>query len=153
MTFLSRKFRITRLSIAFEDFLGSSIASQVMPPCNHVQSCIHVCVNCTIMYSHVIMPQRQCSCIRGCLIAIWVRVSPPTYHHFHHQAEYAKEFESIELRIPSYFVAHSVKSLSLKCQVLKRVENQGKVRPGVSLRSITTFTIKQGMQKSSRASC
>ena len=32
-TFLSRKFMITRLSIAFEDFLGSSIASQVMPPC------------------------------------------------------------------------------------------------------------------------
>ena len=31
-TFLSRKFMITRLSIAFEDFLGSSIASQVMPP-------------------------------------------------------------------------------------------------------------------------
>ena len=32
-TFLPRKFMITRLSIAFEDFLGSSIASQVMPPC------------------------------------------------------------------------------------------------------------------------
>ena len=32
-TFLSRKFIITRLSIALEDFLGSSIASQVMPPC------------------------------------------------------------------------------------------------------------------------
>ena len=32
-TFLSQKFMITRLSIAFEDFLGSSIASQVMPPC------------------------------------------------------------------------------------------------------------------------
>ena len=32
-TFLSRKFMITRLSIAFEDFPGSSIASQVMPPC------------------------------------------------------------------------------------------------------------------------
>ena len=36
-TFLSRKFMITRLSIAFEDFLGSSIASQVMPPCNSRQ--------------------------------------------------------------------------------------------------------------------
>ena len=32
-TFLSRKLMITRLSIAFEDFPGSSIASQVMPPC------------------------------------------------------------------------------------------------------------------------
>ena len=32
-TFLSRKFMITRPSIAFEDFLGSSIAPQVMPPC------------------------------------------------------------------------------------------------------------------------
>ena len=32
-TFLSRKSMITRLSIAFEDFLGSSIAPQVMPPC------------------------------------------------------------------------------------------------------------------------
>ena len=30
---LSRKSMITRLSIAFEDFLGSSIASQVMPSC------------------------------------------------------------------------------------------------------------------------
>ena len=30
-TFLSRKFMITRLSIAFEHFLGSSIASQDMP--------------------------------------------------------------------------------------------------------------------------
>ena len=29
--FLSRKFRITHLSIAFEDLLGSSIAPQVMP--------------------------------------------------------------------------------------------------------------------------
>ena len=27
------QFMITRLSIAFEDFLGSSIAPQVMPPC------------------------------------------------------------------------------------------------------------------------
>ena len=32
-TFLSRKSMITRLSIAFEDFLGSPIAPQVMPPC------------------------------------------------------------------------------------------------------------------------
>jgi len=32
-TFLSRKSMITRLSIASEDFLGSSIAPQVMPPC------------------------------------------------------------------------------------------------------------------------
>ena len=32
-TFLSQKFMITRSSIAFEDFLGSSIAPQVMPPC------------------------------------------------------------------------------------------------------------------------
>ena len=31
-TFLSRKFMITHLLIGFEDFLGSSIASQVMPP-------------------------------------------------------------------------------------------------------------------------
>ena len=31
-TFLSRKFMITRSSIAFENFLGSSIAPQVMPP-------------------------------------------------------------------------------------------------------------------------
>ena len=31
-SFLSQKFMITRLSIAFEDFPGSSIASQVMPP-------------------------------------------------------------------------------------------------------------------------
>ena len=31
-TFLSQKSMITRLSIAFEDFLGSSIAPQVMPP-------------------------------------------------------------------------------------------------------------------------
>ena len=31
-TFLSRKFTILRSSIAFEDFLGSSIATQVMPP-------------------------------------------------------------------------------------------------------------------------
>ena len=32
MTLLSRKFMITCSSIAFEDFLGSSIAPQVMPP-------------------------------------------------------------------------------------------------------------------------
>ena len=32
-TFLSRKFIITRSWIAFEDFLGSSIAPQVMPSC------------------------------------------------------------------------------------------------------------------------
>ena len=32
MTFLSRKFMIKRSSIAFEDFLGSSIVPQVMPP-------------------------------------------------------------------------------------------------------------------------
>ena len=31
--FLSQKSMIPRLSIAFEDFLGSSIAPQVMPPC------------------------------------------------------------------------------------------------------------------------
>ena len=31
---LSRKFMITRSSIAFVDFLGSSIAPQVMPPCH-----------------------------------------------------------------------------------------------------------------------
>ena len=31
-TFLSQKFMITRSSIPFEDFLGSSIAPQVMPP-------------------------------------------------------------------------------------------------------------------------
>ena len=31
--FLSRKSMVARLSIAFEDFLGSSIAPQVMPPC------------------------------------------------------------------------------------------------------------------------
>ena len=31
-TFLSRKSMITRLSIAFKDFLGSSISPQVMPP-------------------------------------------------------------------------------------------------------------------------
>ena len=31
-TFLSRKSMITRSSIAFEDFVGSSIAPQVMPP-------------------------------------------------------------------------------------------------------------------------
>ena len=31
-TFLSQKFMITRSSITFEDFLGSSIAPQVMPP-------------------------------------------------------------------------------------------------------------------------
>ena len=30
-TFLSQKFMITRLLIAFEDLLGSSIAPQVMP--------------------------------------------------------------------------------------------------------------------------
>ena len=32
MIFLSQKSMITCLSIAFEDFLGSSIAPQVMPP-------------------------------------------------------------------------------------------------------------------------
>ena len=32
-TFLSRTSMIMRLLIAFEDFLGSSIAPQVMPPC------------------------------------------------------------------------------------------------------------------------
>ena len=35
-TFLSRKFMITRSSIAFKDILGSSIAPQVVPPwCQH----------------------------------------------------------------------------------------------------------------------
>ena len=34
---------ITRSSIAFEDFLGSSIAPQVMPPCN-------LLVNCSVLY-------------------------------------------------------------------------------------------------------
>ena len=38
-TFLSRKFMITRLSIAFEDIPGSSIASQVMPPCCDDYAC------------------------------------------------------------------------------------------------------------------
>ena len=33
---LRRKFMITRSSIAFEDFLGSSIAPQVMPPCHEL---------------------------------------------------------------------------------------------------------------------
>ena len=37
-TFLSQKFMITRLSIAFEDFLGSSIAPQDMPPCDRQDS-------------------------------------------------------------------------------------------------------------------
>ena len=31
---------ITRLSIANEDFLGSSIAPQVMPPCSQYMSCL-----------------------------------------------------------------------------------------------------------------
>ena len=35
-TFLSRKLMIMRLSIAFEDVVGSSIAPQVMPPCERV---------------------------------------------------------------------------------------------------------------------
>ena len=35
-TFLSQKSMITRLSIASEDFLGSSIAPHVMPPCPEV---------------------------------------------------------------------------------------------------------------------
>ena len=34
--FLPPKFMITRSSIAFEDFVGSSIAPQVMPPCSIV---------------------------------------------------------------------------------------------------------------------
>ena len=38
LDFFSRKFMITRLSIAFEDFPGSSIASQVMPPCGKIHS-------------------------------------------------------------------------------------------------------------------
>ena len=38
-TFLSRKFIITRSSIAFEDFLGSSIAPQVMPPWTPLSRC------------------------------------------------------------------------------------------------------------------
>ena len=38
--FLSRKSMITRLSIAFEDFLGSSIAPQVMPPCQGPLICL-----------------------------------------------------------------------------------------------------------------
>ena len=37
-TFLSQKSMITRLSIASEDFLGSSIAPQVMPPCSLIVS-------------------------------------------------------------------------------------------------------------------
>ena len=38
-TFLSRKFMITHSSIAFEDFLGSSIAPQVRPPwCSVIQA-------------------------------------------------------------------------------------------------------------------
>ena len=36
-TFLSRKSMITRLSIASGDFLGSSIAPQVMPPCTELR--------------------------------------------------------------------------------------------------------------------
>ena len=44
-TFLSRKFMITRSSIAYEDFLGSSIVSQVMPPCQQatIASFIVIC--------------------------------------------------------------------------------------------------------------
>ena len=34
---LSQKFMLTRLLIAFEDLLASSIASQVVPPCSDVQ--------------------------------------------------------------------------------------------------------------------
>ena len=36
MAFLPRKCIITRSSIAFEDLLASSIAPQVMPPCQYV---------------------------------------------------------------------------------------------------------------------
>ena len=42
-TFLSRKSMITRLSIAFEDFLGSSIAPQVMPPWMSLSFTSRVC--------------------------------------------------------------------------------------------------------------
>ena len=47
MAFLSQKIMITRSSIAFEDLLVSSIASQVMPPWNipqHIfgESCCYV---------------------------------------------------------------------------------------------------------------
>ena len=51
---LSRKFMITRSSIAFVDFLGSSIAPQVMPPCRFVHTIWHyvldqLCVQCPRM--------------------------------------------------------------------------------------------------------
>ena len=47
-TFLSRKFIITRSSIAFEDFLGSSKAPQVMPPC-----CMAHCLSSVGDYIHL----------------------------------------------------------------------------------------------------
>ena len=87
MTFLSRKFMITRLSIAFEDLLGSSIASQVMPPWfgislnifknwlpNHIS--LHMIVS--IYASWIILrtaPPWWCFCLVG-LISGWFHFVP-----------------------------------------------------------------------------
>ena len=50
-TFLLRKFMITQPSIAFEDFQGSSIAPQVMPPWNEVSLGGSPTINVTLVTS------------------------------------------------------------------------------------------------------
>ena len=56
-TFLSQKSMITRLSIAFEDFLGSSIAPQVVPPWYshlhlrvHTEKILHILLDYESLY-------------------------------------------------------------------------------------------------------
>ena len=69
-SFLSRKFMITRSSIAFEDFLGSSIAPQVMPPWsvikqtgwNQNMNAVHnMILKSTRSYMNIVVKPFRCS--------------------------------------------------------------------------------------------
>ena len=60
VTFLSRKFMITCSSIAFEDFLGLSIAPQVMPPWSNVtltMSTYWLYIYQSLVYSYTLVPK------------------------------------------------------------------------------------------------
>ena len=69
--FLSRKFMITHLSIAFEDLLGSSIAPQVMPHCrpetalNAVVGWILVSVLLVLCKNPLELAHKVADCAKG----------------------------------------------------------------------------------------
>ena len=69
--FLSRKFMITRSSIAFEDFLGSSIAPQVMPPWLHPHVCKSACLQLVLLLKGfpILIPSLDPPSVRVCCLS------------------------------------------------------------------------------------